>query len=340
MPPTTRDLAQAAGVSLATVDRVLNGRSGVRMGTVERVNQAIREIGFVRNASAATLARGRALRFRFLLPRSDDLFVRSLRARIAEANLVLAAEMVELSVDDLPQSDPHAVAAALASLDPGDVDGVAIMAPESPQTRDAIRRLRERGLHAVALVSGYQDAEDEGFVGIDDRAAGATAARLMGRFSCGRAGTVLVVGETMQLRNEIERRVGFDAVLQADFPHLRAMPSLETRRDGERAVRILRNAAAAAGRVVGAYILSTEARLAAEAIRSLDRGADWIVIAHERTGFTEEALRSGAFDAVIAQDPGHLVRSATRRLRAACEGRRPIASQEAIRIEVLLRDNL
>ena len=246
MPPTTRDLAQAAGVSLATVDRVLNGRSGVRMGTVERVNQAIREIGFVRNASAATLARGRALRFRFLLPRSDDLFVRSLRARIAEANLVLAAEMVELSVDDLPQSDPHAVAASLAFLGPKDADGVAIMAPESPQTRDAIRRLRERGLHAVALVSGYQDAEDEDYVGIDDRAAGATAARLMGRFSCERAGAVLVVGETMQLRNEIERRLGFDAVLQADFPHLRAMPSLETRRDGERAARILRNAAAAA----------------------------------------------------------------------------------------------
>ena len=64
------------------------------------------------------------------------------------------------------------------------------------------------------------------------------------------------------------------------------------------------------------------------------------MIAHERTGFTEEALRSGALDAIIAQDPGHLVRSAIRRLRAACEGRRPIASQEAIRIEVLLRDNL
>lgn len=339
MPPNTRDLAKAAGVSLATVDRVLNGRSGVRSGTVEKVHRAIEEIGFVRNASAAILARGRSLHFRFMLPRSDDLFVRSLRARIAEANLVLAAEMMELSVGDLPDGDPHAVAAALTEISRADADGVAVMAPESPQTRDAVRRLRDRGLHVVALVSGYQDERETEFVGIDDFAAGSTAARLMGRFTCGRPGSVLVIGETMQLRNEVRRRLGFDAVLQTDFPHLRALPSIETRRDGARASLIVRNAVSTTCDIVGAYVLSTEARVAAEAVQA-HAGGDWVVLAHERTAFTEGALRVGTIDAVIAQDPGHLVRSAARRLRAACEGRQPIASQEAIRIEILLADNL
>ena len=59
MRPTTKDLAKAAGVSLATVDRVLNGRSGVRKKTVDAVNCAIQEIGFERNQVAATLARKR-----------------------------------------------------------------------------------------------------------------------------------------------------------------------------------------------------------------------------------------------------------------------------------------
>lgn len=39
--PTTKDLAKAAGVSRATVDRVLNSREGVAKRTVERVNHAI-----------------------------------------------------------------------------------------------------------------------------------------------------------------------------------------------------------------------------------------------------------------------------------------------------------
>lgn len=340
MPPTVRDLARAAGVSLATVDRVLNGRRGVTTGTIERVNRAIDEIGFVRNASAASLARGRALRIVFVLPRTGGLFVKTLRARIAEANVALAAEMVALDIVEIEEDDPHRAAARLAAIDPREVDGAAIMAIESPQMRDAILRLRERGVQAVALVSGYQDVDGMEFVGVDNRAAGATAARLMGRFSCDREGAVLVVGETMQLRNEIDRRHGFDAVLQAGFPALRALPSLEMRRDADRARRIVRTAAAGARQLVGVYVLSTEARAAVDAIAQIESSPNWIVIAHERTSFTEAALRDGRLDALIAQDPGHLVRSATRRLRAACEGRQPIASQETIRIEILLRDNM
>ena len=46
--PTVNDLAKAAGVSLATIDRVLNSRPGVREQTIRRVNAAIEQIGYVR----------------------------------------------------------------------------------------------------------------------------------------------------------------------------------------------------------------------------------------------------------------------------------------------------
>jgi LacI family transcriptional regulator len=55
---------------------------------------------------------------------------------------------------------------------------------------------------------------------------------------------------------------------------------------------------------------------------------------------TEDALRAGELDAVISQDPGHLVRSAVRIMRARCEKRRTLASQERIRIEILVAENL
>ena len=45
-------------------------------------------------------------------------------------------------------------------------------------------------------------------------------------------------------------------------------------------------------------------------------------------------------DAVIAQDPGHAVRSALRIMRARSDHRELLASQERIRIEVLLKENL
>ena len=84
MRPTTKDLAKAAGVSLATVDRVLNGRAGVRKKTVDAVYEAIERIGFERNQVAATLARQRGYRFGFALPRHGDEFLEEILKRIHE----------------------------------------------------------------------------------------------------------------------------------------------------------------------------------------------------------------------------------------------------------------
>ena len=64
------------------------------------------------------------------------------------------------------------------------------------------------------------------------------------------------------------------------------------------------------------------------------------MIVHERTPFTENALKAGSVDAVIDQNPGHAVRSAIRVLRALSEGRDGQKEQDKIRIEILLAENL
>lgn len=340
MRPTTKDLAIAAGVSLATVDRVLNDRTGVRRDTVARVNQAIEKIGFTRNVAAANLARGKAYRFLFLLPRTGDQFLAGLIARIAEANMAFAAEMIRVDVVHIHESDPHQIANLLGRLDREDVDGVAIMAPEWPQVRDAKVRLVERGIEAVSFISGQITSGYHDFVGIDNHAAGATAGRLMGRFSAGQCGSILVVAETMHSRDSLERRLGFDEVINTDYPHLTVLPSLETYGDPDRTRRILQRGFAGNPGVSGVYVLGSEARLVLEILAAQRVAGHPLIIAHERTPFTEAALIENRIDALITQDPGHLVRSAIRILRARCDRRDILASQERIRIEVLLKDNI
>lgn len=337
MRPTIKDLAKAAGVSLATIDRVLNRRVGVRKKTIEKVNEAIKDIGFERNQIAATLARQRSYRFAFALPRSGGEFLDQIVDRIREFQRVARAEMMELEVIRIDDHDPYSVAHSLARLEPQQIDGMAIMAPETPQIRDAIHRMRERGIQTIPFISNQQE---DGFVGIDNRAAGATAGRLMGRFLGAKQGTVLAMTETMQLRDSLERRLGFDGVINQDYVHLRVLPTLETYGDPARTQSVLRNALQAHPDIVGLYFMGAEARVPIEAARELRATAGRVTIAHERTLSTEAALRSGDLDAVIHQDPGHLVRSAVRILRAKCENRTTLASQERIRIEILIAENL
>src|SRR5271169_4865264 len=74
--PTIADLARAAGVSVATVDRVLNARHRVREPTAERVIRAAEAIGY----HAAALLKNRLRTelpertFAFLLQRPDAFY--------------------------------------------------------------------------------------------------------------------------------------------------------------------------------------------------------------------------------------------------------------------------
>jgi len=340
MRPTTKDLAKAAGVSLATVDRVLNDRPGVRAQTVIKVHETIDKIGFSRNIQAANLARNKSYQFQFILPSTEGQFLKELMSRIEEANQSYASDMIEARSKQIAVNDPHAVANYLASLSAHEVDGVAIMVPESPQVRDATTRLLERGIQVVHFLSGQPKASEVDFVGNDSHAAGATAGRLVGSFAKTRRGKIIVVTDTMQARDSIERRLGFDETVARLFPDIQVLPSLETYGNEERAHRIVRQCVENNPDIIGAYVMSPEAHAPIEALGQCVDTNRTSIVAHERTPFTEAALRDETLDAIIAQNTGHAVRSAIRIMRARSEQRQPFASQETIRIEILLKENL
>lgn len=339
MRPTVNDIARAAGVSLATVDRVLNDRPGVRPAKMQAVQDAILQLGYVRDMAAANLARGRSYRMAFVLPGSDGQFVRTLADSVRNAELQVDPR-TSILMRRYPPDDPHAIAAVLAALPEDGVAGVALMAPETPVVRDAVRALRGRGVRVVALASDLPNTERDRFVGIDNIAAGRTAGVLMGRFLGGGPGQVVVIGESMLLRDSLERRLGFDLVLQEKFPRLTALQTLETHGRGAELRDVLRAALAHAPGVRGIYLLGAGHRALSEVLADMGLAGQLTVIGHELTPHARAALEAGTMDAVIMQNVGHVVRSALRVLRAMTD-RAPIdEGQEQIRIEIVMRENL
>lgn len=338
--PTAKDLAEAAGVSLATIDRVLNERPNVSPKAARKVAEAIERIGFVRNPAAVALARNKTYRFRFVLPTSGDQYLSELIARVGEAREAARADSTEVEVARIAMSDPHHVAKYLAGIDHDELDGVAVMAPESPQVRDALLRLVERGVKVVQFLSGQERLESADYVGVDNFAAGATAGKIVGRFVGERRGKIVIVSETMMALDSIQRRLGFDSIINAQFPQLECLPSLETYADEKRADLIIQRTLQHNPDTVAVYVLSSEARIPLTAVWNTHDPRPLTIVAHERTPFSEQALLDERIDAVIAQDPGHAVRSALRIMRARSDHRELLASQERIRIEVLLKENL
>ncbi len=336
--PTVNDIARVAGVSLATVDRVLNARPGVRSVTIEKVQQAIETLGYVRDTAAANLARKRVYNLLFILPDNTNEFVLALRDEITQQGHKLFHERTHLRTQSVAPFDPLEIVKLLDGLDPSTTDGVAVFGPETPSIRDAVRRASEKGIAIVALVSDLPSSPRAHFVGIDNVAAGRTAGRLMGRF-VKRSGKVLVITGSRLARDHLERRQGFDLVVADEFPHLEVAASIEGQDDPDLIARLLPKVFQDHPDICGIYSSAGGNRGLLEYMRAASHD-DIVIIAHELTSLSHQALLDGTFDALISQNSGHLIRSAVRLLRATADKSPINATQELIRIDIYLKDNV
>ncbi|MET1416031.1 LacI family DNA-binding transcriptional regulator [Roseibium sp. HPY-6] len=340
MKPTVHDIAREAGVSLSTVDRVLNGRADVRPKNAERVKDAVRRLGYVRDTNAANLAKKRRYKFTFVLPEGPNHFVETVAGAVREATDAQVTDRADVDIIYVNAADPHAVVKRLKSLDLGRLDGVAIMVPETPQVRDAIAHIKSAGAYVVALVSDLPNSRCDHFVGIDNFSAGQTAGALLGRFLRKETGCILVATNSMVSRDSIERRFGLDEVLSRDFPRLKALPTIEFHDDPDRIRETLQRSIAAHGDLKAVYSMGSGNAIMLDALRQSARDRDLVVVAHDLTSVTRQALLDGEVDAIIVQNVGHLARSALRVLRAKCDDAGIYEAQEQIRIEIIMRENL
>lgn len=340
MKPTVHDIARCAGVSLATVDRVLNARPGVRGATRERVEQAIVTLGYVRDLAAANLAKGRTYRFAFILPANDNSFMIGLRREVEAAIARSSVERTQIEIIEVPAFDGGALVLALENVLARKPDGVALVAIDAPQVRAAAERLADAGVAVVTLVSDLGASGRHHYAGIDNIAAGRTAANLMGRFLSKVDGRVGLLAGSMLVRDHRERLEGFLSVLSEDFPQVAILPVIEARDDPALAETSIREALRRHVGLNGIYSLGAGNRGLIRALREVDAARRPVVIAHELTASTRKALADGVIDAVLNQDAGHEVRSAIRVLKAKADGLPVLAAQERIRIDIFLKDNL
>jgi LacI family transcriptional regulator len=224
MKPTVHDIARTAGVSLATVDRVLNDRPGVRSKTRERVVDAMNTLGYVRDVGAANLARSRLYHFDFIVPDNDNTFMLSLRDEIVIATERALAERVSINLILVPAFDEVALVAALDASALRKPDGVAFVALDTDPVRAACDRLRASGVHAVTLVSDLGHSAREHYVGVDNTAAGRTAARLLGLFANGTEGVIAILTGSLKVRDHRERFDGFTSAMRNNFPERSILP--------------------------------------------------------------------------------------------------------------------
>ena len=174
--PRVSDIAAQSGLSRATVDRVLHGREGVRAGDGGPGRAGRRRARAAAHPGVAVRTDARCSTWSCRLRTGSRPPSRqALEAELASLRPAVLRSRAQLS----EQSDPEAAAAILDRIADRGSDGVILKAPDHPLVAAAVARLAERGIPVVTFVTDLPASRRAAYVGVDNRAAGATAAYLV-----------------------------------------------------------------------------------------------------------------------------------------------------------------
>ena len=222
LPFRIRDIARQAGLSEATVDRVVHGRGGVRKSTVDEVQQAIKDLK--RQRSQLRLG-GRT----FVI----DLVIDSPRRFSSEVQAALELEMPGLRPAALRSrfhfTDSARIAEQVEILDriaDRGSHGVILKAPDVPEINAAVSRLDRAKIPVITMATDLPASVRLAYVGPDNRAAGATAAYLVDQWITDESGSVLVTRGDGSFRGEDEREMGFRSTLRTIAPRRKVVELL------------------------------------------------------------------------------------------------------------------
>ena len=137
---TIRDIADLAGVSIATVSRVLNDRPDVAAGTRETVLQVVREHGFTTNRGARGLSSGRTGMIGLTLPLVNDAYFGPMLSGATEA--LYESDLRIVLCPTLHEHDREV--SLVERLMRGTTDGAILMLPE--ESLEELESLQRTGL--------------------------------------------------------------------------------------------------------------------------------------------------------------------------------------------------
>ncbi|OGB29886.1 MAG: hypothetical protein A3F78_18740 [Burkholderiales bacterium RIFCSPLOWO2_12_FULL_61_40] len=316
------EIAATAGVSIATVDRVLNERDTTSARSREKVVQAARQLGIPR---VLPDTRHGLIHMDIVLPDNPSPFFRRLNLAMQRGVAMLDKRLVVHRVTT-PEQDEAALLRALAPRR-YKRQALIVAAPDTPAVRQALQAARARGEHIAMVVTRVSDVPQADYVGINNHAAGRTAGYLLGRL-CHRRGRVLILSSRRDYLGHIERSGGCREVLAAQFPDLCCdVDATETHDDPDKCYWVVQQALNAPGGIVGLYNTGAgSSGIQAALQRYAQDKVCWVT--HEISDDHRQYLQQGVLDVVIDQDPDTQAIRALQHVLAALDMAPPISPLE------------
>lgn len=295
--PRFSEIAEAAGVSTATVDRVLNERGSVSEKKRLSVIRAARSLGVPRILPETE---HELIHFDILLPPNRTPFFRQLHDAFQRIGDMLGNRIV-LHRRILPENRIDAIVEAVQS--PGyKRKGLVLAVPDHPRLREAVEQSIGRGEPVATVATDLPGIAGLQYCGINQFEAGATAAHVMGRMARGE-GRVLVIGSRSDYQGHQDRRAGFAATISRFQNLVLESGDTDTHDDPERCFRSVASSLRREQPLCGIYNTGAGSQGVLRALQAASKPGEIVWITHEISPDHRAYLQEDWLELAIDQDP-------------------------------------
>lgn len=298
MAVTIQKIADHAGVSRGTVDRVLNHRGRVAAEVEEKVWEVAKALGYVQKP--------RKKRCNFTIGVITQLagasFMEEIDKGIQRAKEELEHRNVILLVKESVGIDEEEQLKQIEELEASGIQALAIMPVDTERIRNRINQLiDEKKMPVITFNSDIVGTKRLSFVGLDNKQSGKAAAGLLGTLTHG-SGKILIINGYFTNRANSLRVDGFVEELRKNYPEV-SLLGVQSSQDKSAIVeQILIETMQVHPDLAGVFLASAGQDGVAKAMEKAKVKQRPFVVAYDSTPRNVECLLHGDFDFLIDQE--------------------------------------
>jgi len=303
--PTIKEIAELAGVSRGTVDRVLNNRGAVNPDKKKKVLEIARALNYTPNLAGKTLAvRKKQLKFGYILfssTSSNPFFldvVNGIESRAAE----LSEYGVSVDIRYAVIGDASLEVKLINELIESGVAGLVITPINHPIVIERVRELSASGFPVVTANSDIPGSGRIAYVGSDYFKSGETAAGIMNMICAGSAKVGIVMGSPLVLCHS-ERVAGFTKRIKEEYTGIEIVDTEINHDDDIKSFVVTKRLLEEHSEITALFLVAAGVIGACRAVNELGLEGKLKVVSYDTTIASSELIKSGAIAVAITQEP-------------------------------------
>lgn len=298
---TIKEIANLAGVSRGTVDRVLNHRGSVNPQTEQRILEIVQKLDYKPNKAGIVLAaRKKNLKLGVVLLGLGTVFYDEILVGVRDKE----RELSDYNCSVLIRQTDYDLSQQLNAIDElieEGINGLAISPYNDNAIREKIDELYELGIPVVTLNTDIENSKRISYIGCHFYRSGETAGGLMRLMTHGLVRVGIVSG-SQNILCHTERIAGFCRVISA-FDNIQVVDTINNNDDEDESYALTASLLARHPEINALYFTAGGVYGGCRAVMDSGRHNTITIITYDMVNTTREFIEKGLIAATICQQP-------------------------------------